>query len=345
MVQRRTDIEAQQTFALGKQIRAVWGGSIRQDSVYAPHYLDSRKTDYFNLKRFFGHVEWHAHKKLTVNAGAMLESNDFTGTDISPRVSINFKPHVNHTFRIGASSALRTPSYVEEKFKDRLVIATTLRNPNALIFQYRANKGGLAPEQIISRELGYLGEIGRLQLDVRLFSDQIDDVIRDTDRVDFTVPANAFLLNPNDVRHDINQGSAKVEGLEFQANWHLTPYTKLLVNHAYVHIRETQDGLKKDFDRAAPRNTFSALLTHRFNPQWDASFAYYQTSQAILLGDGNKVDLIRKSDVRLARKFISGKRGGEVSMVVENLFNNHYQEFADYNTFERRGRVNVRLDY
>ena len=345
VVQRRTDIEAQQTFALGKQIRAVWGGSIRQDSVYAPHYLDSRKTDYFNLKRLFGHVEWRAHKKLTVNAGAMLESNDFTGTDISPRVSINFKPHVNHTFRIGASSALRTPSYVEEKFKDRLVIATTLRNPNALIFQYRANKGGLAPEQIISRELGYLGEIGRLQLDVRLFSDQIDDVIRDTDRVDFTVPANAFLLNPNDVRHDINQGSAKVEGLEFQANWHLTPYTKLLVNHAYVHIRETQDGLKKDFDRAAPRNTFSALLTHRFNPQWDASFAYYQTSQAILLGDGNKVDLIRKSDVRLARKFISGKRGGEVSMVVENLFNNHYQEFADYNTFERRGRVNVRLDY
>ncbi len=345
VVQQRTDIEAQQTFALGKQIRAVWGGSLRQDSVYAPHFLDSRKTDYFNLKRLFGHVEWRAHEKLTVNAGAMLENNDFTGTDISPRISVNFKPHPNHTFRIGTSSALRTPNYVEEKFKDRLVIPTTLPNPNALIFQYRANKGGLAPEQIISRELGYLGKIGRMQLDVRLFSDQIDEVIRDADREDFTIPANTFLLNPNDVRHNINQGSAKVEGLEFQANWQLSRHTRLLLNHAYVHIRETQNGLKNDFDRAAPRNTFSALLTHRFNPQWDASFAYYQTSEAILLGDGNKVDLIRKSDVRLARKFMSGQQSGEVSMVVENLFNNHYQEFADYNTFERRGRVNVKLDF
>jgi iron complex outermembrane recepter protein len=31
--------------------------------------------------------------------------------------------------------------------------------------------------------------------------------------------------------------------------------------------------------------------------------------------------------------------------VVENLFNEHYQEFADYNTLKRRARVNLRLDF
>ncbi len=345
VTQQRTDIEAQQTFAVGKQIRAVWGASLRQDSLRAPFYLDTPKTDYFNLQRLFGHVEWRAHEKLTINAGAMLEHNDFTGTDISPRVSFNFKPHPNHTFRLGTSSALRTPNYVEEKFKDRLVIPTTLANPNALIFQYRANKGGLAPEQIISRELGYLGKIGQLQLDVRLFSDQIDDVIRDGDRMDFTAPANSFLLNPNDVRHSFNAGSARVEGLEFQTNWQLSRQTRLLLNHAYVHIRETQQGLKRDFEDAAPRNTFSALLTHRFNRQWDASLAVFQTSQAILLGDGNKVDLIRKSDLRVARQLNCGRCKGEVILVIENLFNDQYQEFADYNTLNRRARINVRLDF
>ena len=348
VVQERADIEAQQTFALGKQIRAVWGGSVRQDSVYAPNYLDSNKTDYFNLQRIFGHVEWRAHEMLTVNAGAMMEHNDFTGTDISPRVSLNFKPHPNHTFRIGSSSALRTPNYVEEKFRDRLVIPTKLANPNTLIFQYRANEGNLEPERIISRELGYLGKIGRFELDARLFSDQIDDVIRDSDRIDFTVPAKSLLLNPfldADVTGEVNRGGARVEGVEFQAKWQISRNTNLLVNHSYVHIRETTDGLKRDFADSAPRNTFSSLLTHRFNRQWDASLAYYQVSKANLLGDGDEIDLIRKSDLRIARKFESGRWNGEVNMVIENLFNNHYEEFADYNTFKRRGRLNVRLDF
>ena len=348
VVQERADIEAQQTFALGKQIRAVWGGSVRQDSVYAPNYLDSSKTDYFNLQRVFGHVEWRANEKLTLNAGAIMEHNDFTGTDISPRVSLNFKPHPNHTFRIGSSSALRTPNYVEEKFRDRLVIPTKLANPNTLIFQYRANQGNLDPERIISREIGYLGKIGRFELDTRLFSDQIDDVIRDSDRTDFKVPAKSLLLNPfldADVIGDVNRGGARVEGLEFQAKWQISRNTNLLVNHSYVHIRETSDGLKRDFPDSAPRNTFSSLLSHRFNRQWDASLAYYQVSKANLLGDGDEIDLIRKSDLRIARKFESGRWNGEVNMVIENLFNNHYEEFAEYNTFKRRGRVNVRLDF
>ena len=348
VVQKRTDIEAQHTFSIAENARAVWGASMRRDSTYAPFYLATRNTDYFDLLRLFGHVELRPHKKLTINAGAMLEHNDFTGTDISPRASINFKPHAEHTFRVGVSSALRTPNYVEEKFQNRLVVPTVLPNPSALIYQYRANRGNVEPEQIVSTEIGYMGEIGRLHLDARLFSDRISHVVRDTDRTDFTAPANTLLINSAldaDIISSDNQGGAKVEGVEFQANWPLTRDTRLLFNHAYVHIRETQDGLKRNYVNSMPRNTVSTLITHRFNHQWDGSFAYYQTSATTLLGDSDPVDLIRKCDVRLARKFDYGRRNGEVALVVENLFNNHYQEFADYNTLKRRARINVRLDF
>ena len=348
VIQKRTDIEAQHTFAVNDNIRAVWGGSIRQDTMYAPYYLGTRKTDYFDLQRLFGHVEWRPFEKLTLNTGAMVEHNDFTGTDISPRASINFKPNQNHAFRLGISSALRTPNYLEEKFQDRLVILTTLANPNALILQFRANKGNVKPEQIISRELGYMGKIGHLQLDVRLFSDIIDDVIRFNQRTDFTAPTNTLLLNPFvdvDINSGMNDGSAAAEGFEWQAAWQFTNKTKLLLNHAYVHIRETQEDLKRNYVKSMPRNTFSALITHKFNKKWDASFAYYQTSEATLLGDGDPVDLIRKCDLRLARKFSSNNWNGEVSAVVENLFNDHYQEFADYNILKRRAHINLRLDF
>ncbi|MGB7814834.1 MAG: TonB-dependent receptor [Methylotenera sp.] len=347
VVQERTDIEAQHTFSVGNNIRAVWGGSIRQDSMYAPYYLASRKTDYFDLQRLFGHVEWRSSEKLTFNTGAMLEHNDFTGTDVSPRASINFKPNPNHTFRLGISSALRTPNYLEEKFQDRLVIPTTLPTPNALVVQFRANKGNVNPEQIISRELGYMGKIGGLQLDMRLFSDRYNDVIRFRPRT-IPTPPNTLLLNGPldiDINSSLNEGSAAVEGIEWQANWQLSSNTKFLFNHAYVHIRETQDGLKRNFIDSAPSNTVSALVTHKFDQNWDASFAYYQISKVTQLGDGDPVDLIRKCDVRLARKFNSGPWNGEVSAVVENLFNNHYQEFADYNTLKRRARINLRLDF
>jgi iron complex outermembrane receptor protein len=118
-----------------------------------------------------------------------------------------------------------------------------------------------------------------------------------------------------------------------------------MLNHAYVHIRETQDGLKVEYVNSAPRNMVSALITHRFNQNWDASLAYYQTSKVHSLGDGNLVDLARRTDARLARQFNTGRWKGEVSAVVENLFNEHYEEFADYNTLKRRGRINLRLDF
>lgn len=354
VVTERFDIEAQHNFNIGKTIRAVWGGSVRRDTMYAPFYLDSTKTDYFDLQRLFGHAEWQAHEKLLLNAGAMLEHNDFTGTDISPRASVNFKFNPNHTIRLGASSALRTPNYVEEKFQRAVRVPTSAPVPNnTLLLQRQANKGNVRPEQIISREIGYIANLGDLSLDTRLFYDRITDHIRFRDRRDFVAPPGFTLLDPDpstpgvieDIDSGTNFGSAKVTGFEAQAKWLLNKDTDLLFNYAYIHIRGKENQLKKNYVDSAPRNTVSALLTHRFNPNWDASLAYYQTSEVTALGDGDPVDLIRRCDVRIAHKFNTRRWNGEVSGVVENLFNNQYEEFADYNTLKRRARINVSLEF
>jgi iron complex outermembrane recepter protein len=341
----RTDVEAQHIFGLGANIRVVWGAGVRQDTTYAPHYLGNKKTDKFDLQRLFGHVEWRPHAMWTLNTGAMLEHNDFTGTDISPRASLNFKPHPNHALRLGISSALRTPNYVEEKFDQKYAIATTLVVPRLVLQQVLADKGNVNPEQIISKELGYVGKLGGMQLDARIFSDEITDVIRFNERTDFTVPADVLLVNPTNVDTGLNRGSAKVEGLELQTNWKISTKTNLLLNHSHIRIRETHMGLEKNFTKSMPVNTLSAMLTHDFKNGWDASLVYFQSSKTTQLGDGDPVDLARRTDMRLARQFNSGRWNGEVSAVMENLFNEHYEEFADYNTLKRRGRINLRLDF
>jgi iron complex outermembrane recepter protein len=352
----RYDVEAQHNFSVGTRIRAVWGGSVRQDSMYAPQYLGTDRKDYFDLQRLFGHAEWRAHDKLLFNIGAMIEHNDFSGTDTSPRMSINFQPSPNHTIRIGASSALRTPNYLEEKFNSGVSVPLVQPFPlidprtglpfTTLLRQFYTSPGNVKPEQIVSREIAYLGKIGRFNIDGRIFHDSITHHIRLNERP-FTAPPGSLLVpgTADDVYGGGNEGSASVDGIEAQVKWQLLASTQLLMNFAHVQVRETKDGLERNYEDAMPNNTFSALLTHRFNSQWDASFAYYQASQASMLGDGDPVDLMRRADVRLARKFNSGKWHGEVAAVIENVFNHQYEEFADYNTLGRRARLNVSVNY
>ena len=343
VITERNDIEAQHNFAIGKTLRVVWGGSVRLDTMYAPHYLGTNKTDYFNLERLFGHVEWQAHQKLVFNLGAMVEHNDFTGTDISPRASINLKLSPNHTFRFGVSTALRTPNYVEEKFNRQVLVPTSIPN-TTLLYTYMADKGNVNPEKIVSREIGYLGKVGRFSLDARLFNDDIHDYIRTVKRTDFVTPPG-FLLVSSRPQTGQNGGNVEVKGFETQVKWHISNNTNALLNYAYVKIYGDEAELDRDFTKSMPQSTISALLTHRLNPLWDASIAYYQTGAVTQLGDGDPVALNRRTDVRLARQFAFSACKGELSVAVENLFNEHYHEFADYNTLKRRANVNVRVDF
>ena len=321
----------------------MWGVNARLDNTYAPYWLGTKETNHFNLQRLFGHAEWRINDKLLMNLGSMVEHNSFTGTDISPRASINFKLTTNQTIRLGVSSALRTPNYIEEKFNAKVIIPRVAPFPTGVAYTF-LDAGNVNPEKIVSREIGYLGEFGQFSLDAKIFNDEISAFITTPRIENFITPPGFFRLSGRP-RSGENGGNVLVNGVETQAKWQIANDTNLLLNYAYVDITANEDDTTSNINESAPRHTISALLSHRFNSQWDASLAYYQTSATTQLGDGNPVDLIRKCDLRVARKFNSGRWNGEVSAVVENLFNSHYQEYAEYNTLKRRTRVGLSLAF
>ena len=339
----RYDLEAQHTFSPLKSVRLVWGGNVRQDRTTAPFYLGSGSTDYFNLQRIFGQMEWHPLSKLIINTGAMVEHNDFTGTDISPRISANLRITPGQTIRLGISTAVRTPTYLEEKFKSRVTIATI--NPNiSYLRQYFFDDGNLDPERIVSREIGYLGTFGDFNVDARIFYDTISDLIQQNKTDSFVTPPNFVRVSARPFNY-YNVGTSDTRGFETQVQWRITPATRLIGNYSHVRIFGHEGDLERNFLQSAPSNTVSALLSHKFNPLWNGSLAYYQTSATTMLGDGNQVDLARHCDARLARRLELGRYQGEVSATVQNLTDERYQEFADYNTMRRRAYLNVRLDF
>jgi iron complex outermembrane receptor protein len=341
----RYDLEAQHNFSISSSLRGVWGASIRQDTMYSPYYLGTHNTDTFNLQRLFGHAEWRPLDYVVLNLGAMVENNSFTGTNTSPRASVNFKLTSNQTVRFGISTALRTPNYLEEKFNTNIIVPRV--NAVPYIAEYFSDSANLKPERIASREIGYLGDFGKLSFDARVFYDDIHDYIKsnlDTSLNIGSLTPSGYELIKQPTFYK-NAGNVKVSGFETQVKWRVTTDDRLLLNYAYVNIDADEQQTANNINTSMPSSTFSALLTHRFNPQWDASYAYYQTSEVTALGDGGYVGLARRSDIRVARKFKAEHISGEVSAVVENLFNEHYQEFADYNTLKRRARLNVRLDF
>ena len=338
----RYDIEAQQTFALGNKLRFVWGGSLRLDTTYAPYWLGNNTTDEFNLQRLFGHTEWRINDQFLVNIGSMVEHNSFTGTDVSPRASLNIKLTPHHALRLGISAATRTPNYIEEKFNDTLVVPT---NTGVTYINKRyADNGNLDPERILSKEIGYLGQVGNLNVDARVFDDDIRKVLV-ASKVAVTLPSTTSLVGalPNSYT---NGGDARVRGFETQVKCRLFKQTQIIANYSYINISSDQSKLLPGgFTLSTGTNNFSALITHQFDNNWDASYAYYQTGAVEALGDGQPVGLNRRHDVRVARKFNLARANAELSIAVENLFDDQYHEFALYNTVGRRALVNLNLDF
>lgn len=340
----RYDLETQLSVDVSEKFQYAVGASVRRDRLYSPFWIGSDKTQTFDLKRMFAQAQYDIHPKLTLNGGVMIEHNDFTNTDFSPRASANVHLTQNQTVRIGYSEAFRTPSYLEEKFRGGIQLSTVL--PQTFLFQRFFNEGNLKPEKIQSREIGYIAKWDHVSIDAKLFHDTISNYIVDFDNPSFTAPSGSLLVG-GDVGTFRNTGSLDTRGFETQIQFSLSPDTKLLVN--YAHMKNLPNNVKSnevdDLIDATPRDISSFLLTHRFNTSWDASFSGYYNSPVTALGDGNELDSNHRFDARVAKKFSFSKVSGECSLNVQNLTDRHEKEFARYNELRRRAFLNFKLDF
>ncbi|MBU4499709.1 MAG: TonB-dependent receptor, partial [Gammaproteobacteria bacterium] len=174
MRETRSSIELQVNDQWAPTLRAVWGGEVRQETVNSPQSYPSNNTLSGELARVFGNLEWRAHERVLLQAGAMLEHHYFTGADISPRAAVNFTLVPGHVIRLGVSRAYRSPTFFEEEGNQRVRNET-----GGIIDTVTVPSDGLEPERILSREIGYVGNWpqARLDLDARLYRDHIDNFI------------------------------------------------------------------------------------------------------------------------------------------------------------------------
>lgn len=358
---QRDVLELQNTNQLGGNNRLVWGANTEYDYASDPLLLQSSPK--LKSWRIFAHDEWRISPKAIFNLGTMFEDDGMGYQSNSPRASLNYHLTPLHTLRIGISTATRSPAMMEAN-----IDASTPLFGGA----YGPPVTPLAPEEIISREIGYIGEFPSLglTLDTRAYIDHVNDMIL----VDKCVDGNN--CNVNSWK---NMGYADFKGFDatLKLFWN-EKHSSLTANYAYQRatmglaslptswnntVADTGLGSVQAFyqsqfiglfPQTVDSNSGSLLLSQRIADSWQLSAGYYFRAPVRVLDVSTDVtpeSQISRLDMRLAKTFkLENSRSVEVAAIVQNATQDVYTKYDTLNAevnvvFTRRGWLTATLNF
>ncbi|WP_338052627.1 TonB-dependent receptor plug domain-containing protein [Rhodocyclus purpureus] len=346
-VAERSDVEAQHSFWAGEHLRLLWGGGLRLDRVSSTLYLGGDDFKSFHQQSLFANAEWRPLDPLVFNFGAMVEHNNFVGSNTSPRAGVNYRLTPAQTIRATVSRAWRNPVLYEQQGNSRWVysvIDPQFLAGRTLPLQYLYGQNNLRPERIDSRELGYLIQLPRGgSLDLKWSYDTLSDLI---EMYQFDCCGTAI---PGTVRTFGNRSEVGVHSFEAQWQQQLDDFTRIHFGWSSTKIARRTPALDRQsedysYDRTASRHGQNLLLARQLTPFWRASIGVYRVGSIEAFG-GRSLDAYTRWDVRVARQFKWDGTDGELALIVQNLEDSQYREFYVENLWGRRAFVNLRLAY
>ena len=347
----RHDLEFSHFLSPRNDMRLVWGLSARLDIIHANDALfDQPGRQSLNMYRGFANLEWRLTDEWILNSGFMLEDNDISGHDISPRLAIIYKLSPEQSIRFNHSSATRTPTLFEEAGKITFTQDITINGqtpssinplfPDSLTYTRLITPGNLRAEKITSMELGYYAQLlnEQLQLDIKLFSDKTADLIDITQGP----PVGGTDLNTGPVEMIENANGTTTRGGEFSLNYQINKQLNLYAFFAHINIENTtlKATAESRYDQTAPKNSGGLMLNKQWNNGLNTSLVYYNVGD-MDWGDrtgARSAQPYQKLDLRIARTIRMGSSIMELALLGQNL----YENFSDYNntTFNNDGSLN-----
>ncbi|MCB1801333.1 MAG: TonB-dependent receptor [Gammaproteobacteria bacterium] len=326
----RYDLEFQHRWSPAADWRISWGAGVRHDRVSGAGVFDTDGDLTRDMSRLFANVEWHARPDLTVNGGVMGEHFDDLGGFLSPRLALNWKPAARHTLRLSAARAYRMPTILEQHGEVKVDLLITPNSPDLIELLGTPDNGA---ERINSFEIGYLVDLPAISgvIDLRLFQHDVDHLLYEIE--DEGLPGDPLRFDES--------GSIRTRGIELQTRFR--PDRDSLVHLAYAYARvdggyvtkidaagnpaPSRSGNPRSAEPSVPRHTFTLLGSRTFADGWQLSGTYYYVSAMEWLGEGDFVDRQTRVDARLSKRFRHSDSDVELSLNVQNLFDEPYWEF------------------
>ncbi|MDH5648390.1 MAG: TonB-dependent receptor [Gammaproteobacteria bacterium] len=322
----RHDLEFQHQVGFGSFLRLAWGVNGRIDSVTGEKIFNSNSDLESRLSRAFVNSEWHVGRDLLFHFGTVVERTTITDTEFSPRTAVNYHITPLHTIRASYSESTRNPTLVEEKAEIRICAISSDPSCTAIgsYFVASRSRGGLNPERIASRDIGYYGQItNSLQLDIRLSRKKLKYLI------DWTLDNYPDAL---DVLGYSNRDVTDIlEIAELQSTYSLDSNSKLAISYAYMDFEGGRypEANKRFYTPSVPRQMASLLAVHNFGQGYKGSIGYYLLDRIRHLDTEDSTDTSldprRQLDLRLSRQFMLAGSEATISCVLQNVLDDYYE--------------------
>lgn len=357
-----TELEFQHLLAPWQSTRLVWGLGASNSSVRSTHQFFTDAPWLRQVYRLFGNLEWRPAPEWLLNGGANLEHDGVSGSVFDPRASVSYHLNPEHTLRIVAARAHRTPGLSEARGDSRDVATNA-----AVVSRNFLATPGLKAERMDTLEAGYLAELHRLRasLDLRAFHERLPNRIQlvpyPLNPPNCEFPA-ALLGNspPWNVcgRADtaLNDEKVRIRGYEYQARWQPFDSTRLMYSHAYISIYANLinpaavadsagnvDKISGHTRESAPRHSSSAMAVQRLPFDLEASVMYYKVA-SMRWTRNSQVRPYERVDWRLAYPFRVGPSRGEVAYTAQ-ASNGPHDGLRDSRIVTETHWLSLRLDF
>jgi len=334
------DLELEHRYNPNSNISTIWGLGYRSESAKSDTLLVNQGTVTEDKWRLFGNVQWKPLQQLSFNAGGMFESTSIAAAHFSPRLAANYSLTPSSTIRVSATKAYRTPSLLEKNG-----LSALLNNSGGYYDLVAIPNPDLEPEELTSYELGYFHqwkETGSF-LDIRVFTEKIDNAFN-------SYYINALGVDDVDDGYRMLTNSAKWKniGAEFQFKLQPHPNFSVLTNYSYINTKGERDrGYGRDIDSLddrTPMHTAALLTEWKATNTLSISAAQYYMSKVNWL-EGSHREQYRRTDLILIDSFRLKNTVLNTRLIVQNLFDDPYEDFYEYNIFDRRAYIQLQLDF
>lgn len=334
------DLELEHRYNPNSNISTIWGLGYRSESAKSDTLLVNQGTVTEDKWRLFGNVQWKPLQELALNAGGMFESTSIAAAHFSPRLAANYSLTPSSTIRISATKAYRTPSLLEKNG-----LSALLNNSGGYFDIISIPNPDLEPEKLTSYELGYFHqwkETGSF-LDIRVFTEKIDNAL------------TSYYLNASG-GDDVDDGYRTVKntmnwknlGAEFQFKLQPHPNFSVLTNYSYINTkgeRDRGDGRGIDsLDDRTPMHTAALLTAWQATNTLSISAAQYYMSNVNWL-EGSYREQYRRTDLIISDSFKLKNTSLNARLIVQNIFDDPYEDFYEYNIFDRRAYIEFQLEF
>jgi iron complex outermembrane receptor protein len=326
LVQQRMDFEVQDTSIISEYLRVVSGLGVRQDAVdsetYANGYVRNRSY------RAFINIEYKPSQFLNINAGGFIEKSNLSDSLFSPRLAANVHFDKKQTVRFIISKGSRMPdinelinnwSYHVKNMSVPLNGSTT-----SIFYQNAHGVGSLQPENITSKEIGYMLNIPEhgLVVDAKIFDDHLTNLISEKNQLsDF---------------HPTNKNSAKLQGFELQVNYDPSDLWSAFFNYSFMPTSDATSQFEKS---QYSKHSGSMGLSHKLDNEWRTSISYYASG-----GDGYFQSSYGRTDLALSKAMHIGSYDVQLNFTVRHL-NNLQTSYLDTLTRARTSSLNSANQY